>query len=447
MSDDVVAPDGWTIAPLAQCVDVLDSRRKPVNASERAARPGAVPYYGATGQVGWIDGYLFDEELVLLGEDGAPFLDKSKSIAYVIDGKSWINNHAHVLRARPEVTSNRYIKHYLDSFDFTDRVGGSTRDKLTQGSMNTIPVVLAPRQVQDTLVGAIDAVASQRVRALDHLSAAQRAIERFRQAVLAAACSGRLTADWRAQHAVGTGGQLIEQVTEERRTHLGRRFKDELSTVTDDMREIPASWAWSSPGSMCEPDRIITYGVIKLGPPIEDGVPTLRSSDVRWLRIDGSNVKRISHEIADNYKRTYLRGGEILVTVRGTLGGVAVAPPEMAGWNVSREVAVIPLSQRLDAEYCMLSIGSMHSQRWLSGVAKGVAYTGVNIEDLRKLPLPVPPIAEQREIVRVASLLVTTADSLLARVDAASRGVERSAQAVLAKAFRGDLMGMASAAV
>lgn len=121
MSEDVVAPDGWTIAPLALCVDVLDSRRKPVNAKGRAARPGPIPYYGATGQVGWIDDYLFDEELVLLGEDGAPFLDKSKPIAYVIDGKSWVNNHAHVLRARREVTSNRYIKHYLDSFDFKDR--------------------------------------------------------------------------------------------------------------------------------------------------------------------------------------------------------------------------------------------------------------------------------------------------------------------------------------
>lgn len=138
------SPDTWTIAPLGICVDVLDSQRKPVNASERAPRLGKIAYYGATGQVGWIDDHLFDEELVLLGEDGAPFLDKTKSIAYIISGKSWVNNHAHVLRARRELTSNRYIKYFLDWFDFTGYVQGSTRDKLTQGAMNSIPVRLPP---------------------------------------------------------------------------------------------------------------------------------------------------------------------------------------------------------------------------------------------------------------------------------------------------------------
>ena len=71
-------PTGWEIAKLENVVDILDSKRIPVNAKGRAQRQGKVPYYGATGQVGWIDDYLFDEELILLGEDGAPFLDSSK---------------------------------------------------------------------------------------------------------------------------------------------------------------------------------------------------------------------------------------------------------------------------------------------------------------------------------------------------------------------------------
>src|SRR2546423_8943256 len=107
--DPPVVPKGWTVKPLASSVDVLDSRRKPVNSRERSSRVGSIPYYGATGQVGWIDDYIFDEELVLLGEDGAPFLDKSKSIAYIVTGKSWVNNHAHVLRAREGITSNRFV--------------------------------------------------------------------------------------------------------------------------------------------------------------------------------------------------------------------------------------------------------------------------------------------------------------------------------------------------
>ena len=70
----ISVPEGWTVASLGDCVEILDHMRVPVNAKERQQRLGSIPYYGATGQVGWIDDYLFDEQLVLLGEDGAPFL-------------------------------------------------------------------------------------------------------------------------------------------------------------------------------------------------------------------------------------------------------------------------------------------------------------------------------------------------------------------------------------
>src|SRR5438128_6889674 len=136
MSDD--RRDGWVTVPLGHCVDVLDGMRVPVNSDERAKRLGDVPYYGATGQVGWIDDYIFNEPLVLVGEDGAPFLDKSKEHAYLIQGRSWVNNHAHVLRAISGLTTNEFIKYTLDSFDFHDYVNGTTRLQLTEGAMVTI---------------------------------------------------------------------------------------------------------------------------------------------------------------------------------------------------------------------------------------------------------------------------------------------------------------------
>jgi len=87
-----VVPKGWTTSSVGDVFEILDSLRKPINADDRATRRGDVPYYGATGQAGWIDEFLFDEELILLGEDGAPFLDSNKPKAYVIRGKSWVNN-------------------------------------------------------------------------------------------------------------------------------------------------------------------------------------------------------------------------------------------------------------------------------------------------------------------------------------------------------------------
>ena len=104
----------WPFVPFIEAVDILDNLRKPINSKERQKRINGktakelFPYYGATGQVGMIDGYLSDGEYVLLGEDGAPFLDAFASKAYIISGKSWVNNHAHILRSK---TNNRSEEH------------------------------------------------------------------------------------------------------------------------------------------------------------------------------------------------------------------------------------------------------------------------------------------------------------------------------------------------
>ena len=106
-------PSNWCWTYLFKgAAECMDSFRKPVNATERASREGEIPYYGATGQVGWIDDYLTDEELVLLGEDGAPFLDPLKDKAYLITGKAWVNNHAHILRSYYGSVGNQYLMNY-----------------------------------------------------------------------------------------------------------------------------------------------------------------------------------------------------------------------------------------------------------------------------------------------------------------------------------------------
>ena len=92
----------WNYVPLTETADICDTLRKPINSKERAGRIAGktqaelYPYYGATGQVGYIDDYLIDDEYVLLGEDGAPFLDAFANKAYIISGKAWVNNHAHI---------------------------------------------------------------------------------------------------------------------------------------------------------------------------------------------------------------------------------------------------------------------------------------------------------------------------------------------------------------
>jgi type I restriction enzyme S subunit len=146
----------WKELLLRDCVAFLDNKRIPVNSKERSKRVGTVPYYGATGQVEFINDHLFDEELLLIGEDGAPFLDKTKPIAYLIRGKSWVNNHAHVLKADTNITSNAFLKYYLDSFDFHGFVSGTTRLKLPLGQLRQIPLCLPPLAEQRRIVAEIE---------------------------------------------------------------------------------------------------------------------------------------------------------------------------------------------------------------------------------------------------------------------------------------------------
>ena len=158
-------PQGWKEEELGNLVDIFDNLRKPVSSTERLLRiknkdkSELYPYYGATGLVDYIDGYIFDGEYLLLGEDGCPFLEPLKDKAYIISGKTWVNNHAHVLRAKESKTSNKFLLYYLNKFDYNGIVSGATRLKLNQNSMKKIPVCYpTDKDEQDYIVKTLDAV-------------------------------------------------------------------------------------------------------------------------------------------------------------------------------------------------------------------------------------------------------------------------------------------------
>lgn len=117
---------------IEECCDILDSRRIPITASER--RNGRYPYYGANGIQDYVADYIFDDELVLLAEDGGNFGSKTRPIAYRVSGKCWVNNHAHVLKPMANVDVD-YLCYSLMFYDTEELVNGATRQKLTQAAM------------------------------------------------------------------------------------------------------------------------------------------------------------------------------------------------------------------------------------------------------------------------------------------------------------------------
>lgn len=131
----------------------LDSKRKPVTKSERSS--GKYPYYGASGIVDFVDDYIFDGEYLLVSEDGANLLARSTPIAFSISGKTWVNNHAHILEFENKNTQ-KFTEFYLNSIDLREYITGSAQPKLNQENLNKIKIPLPTPDIQEQMVFDID---------------------------------------------------------------------------------------------------------------------------------------------------------------------------------------------------------------------------------------------------------------------------------------------------
>ena len=138
-------PHGWDIGTIETIAANLDAKRVPITQSDR--EEGPYPYYGATGAVDSVSGYIFDERLLLVSEDGANLLARTYPIAFSIFGKTWVNNHAHVLKVQNEETQV-FLEKLINMMDISEFITGSTQPKLTQKQLNQIPVMLPPMSLQ-----------------------------------------------------------------------------------------------------------------------------------------------------------------------------------------------------------------------------------------------------------------------------------------------------------
>ncbi len=144
---------GWEVKTLGEICEVLDSKRKPVTKRDRMA--GEYPYYGATGILDYVDEYIFDEKLVLIGEDGAKW-EAGEWTAFIAEGKYWVNNHAHVIRPNRSVVLDNWIVYFLYFSDLHKYVTGLTVPKLNQEKMRSITLPVPPIPEQQRIVAVLD---------------------------------------------------------------------------------------------------------------------------------------------------------------------------------------------------------------------------------------------------------------------------------------------------
>jgi len=181
----------WSDRSLGEVCDILDYMRRPVTKADR--RAGPYPYYGATGVQDYVDQFIFDEPLVLLGEDGAKWKSGDRS-AFLVSGKTWVNNHAHVLRPNREIIADEWLVYWLNHSDLTDFITGVTVPKLNQGNMVKIPVPLPPLDEQRRIVALLDKAFAGTGELSSHASRKMSELSELKSSLLSQAFAGELTA-------------------------------------------------------------------------------------------------------------------------------------------------------------------------------------------------------------------------------------------------------------
>lgn len=184
--------DSWDQRTIADICYNLDSQRVPITKKDRVAGP--YPYYGASGIVDYINDFIFDEDLLLVSEDGANLLARTYPIAFSTSGKIWVNNHAHVLRF-DNLATQRWVEYYLNSISLNPYVSGMAQPKLNQKSLNSITVPIPPVESQERIIELADRLVAAKER-IQHLSSKKlRLLAQLKQSLLHQAFTGRLTSE------------------------------------------------------------------------------------------------------------------------------------------------------------------------------------------------------------------------------------------------------------
>ena len=171
-------PFGWRIKRFDEIGENLDSRRKPVTSSDR--KEGIYPYYGASGIVDYVEDYIFDEDILLISEDGANLLMRSTPIAFSVSGKVWVNNHAHVVRFK-DMSMQNYVEKFFSLIDITGSITGSAQPKLNQSSLNAMLIPIPEKRLLDSYLDIVRQVNKSKVAVQKALDEAQTLFDSLMQ--------------------------------------------------------------------------------------------------------------------------------------------------------------------------------------------------------------------------------------------------------------------------
>lgn len=382
----------YNYIPLEQAADILDSYRKPVNSKERLnlikGKPldELFPYYGATGQVGWIDSFLTDGEYILLGEDGAPFLNPYAEKAYIIYGKTWVNNHAHILRSK---TNNEFLCYYLNYFNYKNYVSGTTRLKLTQAQMRKIPIPNIPSDEQSRVVAHIEELFSELDKVVGTLKTTKEQLEVYRQAVLKDAFSD------------------FEK-------------KDSIRNLTMVVTSGSRGWAkyYSNSGAL----------FVRIGNLTHSGID-----------IDFRDIQHITPPDNAEGVRTRLQPNDVLVSITADLGSIGFVSEKVEEAYINQHIALVRFQNPVQGRFMAWYLRSEYGQKDLLKNKRGGGKLGLGLDDIRDTPVPIVDDITATEIVDKVEEQLSVCDSIEKTVDTALAQADAMRQSILKQAFEGKI--------
>ena len=367
-----------------------DGERKPVSLAIRSKQANKFyDYYGAAGVIDKVDNYLFEERLLLIGEDGANLLSRNKDNAILADGKYWVNNHAHVLDATDKSILS-YVALVINSMKLDDYITGSAQPKLSQDNLNKIPILLPPLEEQVRIIEELEHWLTLIDKIEQSQSNLQTIIKHTKSKILDLAIHGKL---------------VPQDPNDEPASELLKRINSKAETTCDKghSEKLPQNWCWTKGKFIFSPMKSVR--------PTGEMFQYIDIDSIDNTRQAVKEIKVIKTSNAPSRASRYTQEGDVIFSmVRPYLRNIAKISINdciaSTGFYVCR-----PLDM-LHSEYCYYLMISDYVVCGLNQFMKGDNSPSINKGDIDNWLFPLPPFSEQQRIVEKIEELFSVLDNI-----------------------------------
>jgi len=389
------------------------------------------PVAGAGGPIGWTDRANFTPPVMTLGRVGAA------GVLNIYHTDAWVTDNCLVVL--PDIAELfDFLGLFFRTVGWSDLHTGSSQPLITQTLVKTLPIPLPPLAEQKRIVDKVEELLAQVNAARDRLGKLPAILKRFRQSVLAAACSGRLTADWRENHPDVEHADGLLATLERPRV---KRSDDIAPVVTTEDLILPDNWCLSSVGQLFE---VSSGDAFKKKNYAESGIRLFQIANVGFGGTLWEQRHYLPQSFAHSHPKLMLKAGDIAIALNrpilgGTLKIARLSDDDLPAILYQRVGRLSPYDTRIADYFFLYSISDRMLQE-VENRLQGSDQPYLNTSLVPAIPVPLPPLPEQEEIVRRVESLFTLADGIEKSLRAATIRTEKLTQAILAKAFRGELV-------